>query len=189
MIYFFYMHTIIRQKYMVLFYLSFFCAQPFDQKSGPSFISFFFFARNHSTKIYDLLSFSISFVYDHWTKNRIYTDLFLLFARNRSTKICGLHLFFLLWTTIGPKIRVLIDLILFICTWLCTTIQPKIRVFIDIFISFAHNHSTKKKYMVFFLSFILSLCTTIRPKIRVLINLLFLFAHDHWLRLGVTLTH
>ena len=116
MIYFFYMHTTIRQKYMVLFYLCFFCAQPFDQKSGPSFISFFFFARDHSTKIYDLLSFIISFVYDHWTKNRIHTNLFLLFARNRSTKICGLHLFFLLWTTIGPKIRVLIDLIFFICT-------------------------------------------------------------------------
>ena len=52
-----------------------------------------------------------------------------------------------------------------------------------------HLHTTiQQKYMIFFLSFILSLCTTIRPKNRVLINLLFLFVHDHSTKLGVTLT-
>ena len=56
-------------------------------------------------------------------------------------------------------------------------------------IYFFHLHTTiQQKYMIFFLSFILSLCTTIRPKNRVLINLLFLFVHDHLTKLGVTLT-
>ena len=45
---------------------------------------------------------------------------------------------------------------------LCTTIRPKIRVFIDIFLSL---HTTiRQKYMIFFLSCVLSLCTTIRTK-------------------------
>ena len=90
--------------------------------------------------------------------------------------------FFYLHTTIRPNYRVLFHLFFL----QCTTIRPKIRVFIDIFLSFAHDHSTK--YMIFFLSFILSLCTIIRPKNRVIINLLFLFVYDHLTKFGVTLT-
>ena len=59
---------------------------------------------------------------------------------------------------------------------LCTTIRPKLRVFIDLFFILAHDHSTKLHGP---LSFILSLCTSIRSKIRVLINFFFLFEHNH----------
>ena len=113
------------------------------------------------------------------------------------------HLFFLQRTTIRQKIRVHID---FFFVYLHTTIQPNYRVLFHLFYSFFsarsfdqklgssliylfHLHTTiRQKYMIFFLSFILSLCTTIRPKNRVLINLLFLFVHDHSTKLGVTLT-
>ena len=113
-----------------------------------------------------------------------------------------LHLVFLQCTTIRPKIRVHIDLFLY----LHTTIRPNYRVPFHLFYSFFSArpfdqklessliyffrlHTTiRQKYMIFFLSFIHSLCTTIRPKNRVLINLLFLFVHDHSTKLGVTLT-
>ena len=106
---------------------------------------------------------------------------------------------FYLYTTIWPKIRVLIF-------YLHTTIRPNYRVFFHLLYSFFsaqpfdqklgssliyffHLHTTiQQKYMIFFLSFILSLCTTIRPKNRVLINLLFLFVHDHLIKLGFTLS-
>ena len=55
---------------------------------------------------------------------------------------------------------------------LCTTIWPKIRVAIDLLLSFANIHLTK---IYDLLSFILSLCTTIRPKIRVAIELFLSF--------------
>ena len=55
-------------------------------------------------------------------------------------------------------------------------------------IYFFRLHTTiRQKYMIFFLSFILSLCTTIRPKNRVLINSLFLFVHNLSTKLGVSL--
>ena len=56
-----------------------------------------------------------------------------------------------------------------------TTIRPKIRVVIYLFFLFACDHLTK---IYDPLSFILSLCTTIQPKIRVVIYLFVLFAHD-----------
>ena len=90
-----------------------------------------------------------------------------------------------LYTTIRPKIRILIDLFFY----LHTTIRPNYigSSFIYYFFSarpfdqklessliyIFHLHTT------FFISFILSLCTTIPPKIRVLINLFFLFVHDY----------
>ena len=88
-------------------------------------------------------SWFIYFFYLHKTIRQIYMILF--------------HLFFLL----------------------CTTIRPKIRVFIDIFLLFAHDTTIRQIYMIFFVSFIFSLCTTIRSKIWVLINLLLLFVHNH----------
>ena len=42
MIYFFYLHTTIRQKCMTVFHLFFLCAQSFDQKLGSSLIYFFY---------------------------------------------------------------------------------------------------------------------------------------------------
>ena len=41
LIYFFYLHTTIQQKYMIVFLLFFLCAQPFDQKLGSSSMYFF----------------------------------------------------------------------------------------------------------------------------------------------------
>ena len=93
-----------------------------------------------------------------------------------------LFVFFSLKTAIWPKYRVLFHLFFL----QCTTIWPKIKFFFDIFFSFARGHSTK--YMIFFISFILSLCTTIRPKNSVLFNLLFLSVHDYSTKLEVTLT-
>ena len=51
LIYFFHLHTTIRQKYMIVFHLFFLCAQPFDQKSGSSLVHFFLFVHDHSTKV------------------------------------------------------------------------------------------------------------------------------------------
>ena len=142
--------------------------------------------------MYRPLSFINSFVYDHSTKIRVLIDLFLLFVHDHSTKLYGplsfiLSLFcarpfdqklgssliylFYLYTTIRPKIRVLIDLVFYLHTtsrpnYLLfhllflqrTTILPKIRVHIDLF---------------FYLH------TTIWPKIRVFIDIFLSFAHDH----------
>ena len=65
---------------------------------------------------------------------------------------------------------------------LCTTIRPKIRVLIDLFLLFAHDHSTK---MYGPLSYILPLCTIIRPKTRVLIDLFLLFVQDYSTKIRV----
>ena len=75
-------------------------------------------------------------------------------TRNENTKYMILfHLFFLL----------------------CTTIRPKIRVFIDLFILFAHDYSIKIYGPLSFLFF----CTIIRPKTSAFINLFLLFGYDH----------
>ena len=108
-----------------------------------------------------------------------------------------------MYTTIRPKVRVLINLFIY----LYTIIRPKIRVLIDLLfylhttirrnylvlfhlysfdqilgsslIYFFHLHTTiRQKYMTF-LSFILSLWATIRPEISVLVNLFLSFVHDH----------
>ena len=100
------------------------------------------------------------------------------------------YLIFLLYTTIRPKIRVLIDFFFYFHS----TIRPKIRVLINLFILLVHDHFTKNQGRnsfisfilkrpfnknIYLLSFVFSLCTTIRPKIRVIINLFILFVHDH----------
>ena len=92
LIYVFHLHTTIRQKYLVLFHLFCLCARPFDENSG-SLLIFFLFAHDHSTKIYDPLSFVLSL----WTtirrKIRVLLNLVLLFAHDHSTKIRG-HSYF-----------------------------------------------------------------------------------------------
>ena len=76
------------------------------------------------------------------------------------------HLIFLFYTTIRPKLRVLIDLFLlcaydhsteiygplsFILSSVHTTLRPRLRVLTDLFILFAHNHSTKKNGPLLFI--------------------------------------
>ena len=123
MIYFFYLHTTIRQKYMVFFQLFFLlfttirpkirflihlfllCAHDhFDQKYGPLFIYSFFYARPFDQ---DLGSSLIYFFYLHTTIRPNYLVLFHLFILSRMT------------------------------------IRLKIRVLINLLILFVHDHSTK----------------------------------------------
>ena len=108
------------------------------------------------------------------------------------------HLFFLLCTTIRPKIRVLIELIylflhdhltkiygplsLFFLVLSCSSfalfiaIRPKIKVSS---IYFAYLHTTiRLMYVVFFHLFFLFYTTT-QPKIMVLTHLFRLFGHNH----------
>ena len=75
-------------------------------------------------------------------------------------------------TTIWPTYTVLFHLffLLYISIW------PKIRVLIDLFLFFPHDHLTK---MYGSYSYILSFCTTIQPKIMILIDLFFLLVHNH----------
>ena len=112
------------------------------------------------------------------------------------------HLFFLQCTTIGPKIRFLIDLYFYLHTIIPPNYWVLFHLFYSFFIArpidqklgssliyFFYLHTAiRQKYMLIFLSFILSLRTTIEPKNKVLINSLFLFGHNYLTKLGVTLT-
>ena len=69
LIYFFYLHTIIRQKYMVLFHLSFHLYTTIRPRNYGPIDLFLLYAHNDSTEIYDPLSFIRSFMHDHSTKN------------------------------------------------------------------------------------------------------------------------
>ena len=68
LIYLFYMHATIQQKYMVFFHLIFLFCSTIRPKIRV-FIDFFLCARDHLTKIYGPLSFILSFEHDHSTKN------------------------------------------------------------------------------------------------------------------------
>ena len=120
-------------------------------------------------------------------------DLFLLFAHDYLTKIYGsLSFIFLLYTAIRPKVRVLIELFLYVHMTIRPkymhmvlfhlfflqriTTRPKIRVLIDLFPLFAHGHSTK---LYGPLSSIFSLVHDHSIKTWVLINLFILFVLDH----------
>ena len=59
---------------------------------------------------------------------------------------------------------------------LYTTIRLKIRVLIDLFLSCAHDHSTE---ICGFLIFIVSFVHDHSTKTRVLTDLFLLFVHDH----------
>ena len=65
LIFFFHLHTIIRQKYIIFIHLFFLCGRPFDQKLGSSLIYFFYlyttirskFGRGHP---YSLIYFFLN---------------------------------------------------------------------------------------------------------------------------------
>ena len=65
LIYLFYVHTTIRQKYMVLFHLVFCLCTTIRPKIRALIDLFLSFARDHSTKIYGPLSVILYFVHDH----------------------------------------------------------------------------------------------------------------------------
>ena len=80
LIYLFHLHKTIRQIYMILFHLFFLCGRPFDEKLGSSLIYFCLFTHDHSTKIYDPLSFILSLWMAIRPKIRALINLFLLFG-------------------------------------------------------------------------------------------------------------
>ena len=126
LIYFFYLHTTIRLKYMVLFHLIFLLCTTIRPRLRVLTDLFLLFTHDHSAKMYRPLSFILSFVYDHSTKIRVLIDLFLLIVNDHLTKLYGTLSFifslfcarpfdqklgssFYLYSTIRPKFRALID--------------------------------------------------------------------------------
>ena len=66
---FFYVHATIRPKYMFLFHLCFLLSTTVRPKITVHIDLFLLFVHDYSTKIYGLLSFILSFVHNHSTKN------------------------------------------------------------------------------------------------------------------------
>ena len=66
---FFYVHATIRPKYMFLFHLFFLLSTTVRPKITVHIDLFLLFVHDYSTKIYGLLSFILSFVHNHSTKN------------------------------------------------------------------------------------------------------------------------
>ena len=91
----------------------------------------------------DLGSSLIYFFYLHTTIRQkcivLFHLFFLLFTTIRPKLGSSLIYFLYLYTTIRPNYIVLFSLFFL----LCTTIWPKTRVLINLFILFVHNHSTK----------------------------------------------
>ena len=112
---------------------------------------FILYARDHSTKIYSLLTFSLSFLHDWFLS--FFLSFFYLYATIRQKYMVLFRLFFLLCMAIWQKYMVFFHLFFL----LCTIIWLKIKVHTDLFL-----------YMY----------TTIR-KVTVLISWFILFAQDH----------
>ena len=92
---------------------------------------------------------------------------------NEKTKYMVLfHLFFLLSSTIPPKVMVLIDLFL-----LFARDHSTINTWSSSVYSFFCKRPFDQNILSYFIYFLL--CTTIRPKIMVLIDVFHLFAYDH----------
>ena len=66
---FFYMHVTMQQKYTVVFHLFFLLSTTIRPKIRVHTNFLFYFVHNHTTKIYGPLSFILSFVLNHFTKN------------------------------------------------------------------------------------------------------------------------
>ena len=137
--YFFYLHKTIRQKYMVLFYLIFILYTTIRPKIRV--LIDLFPHSLVSSEICSFLIFIISFMHDHSTKARVFTDVFLLIVYDHSTKnICSSFIYFFFCARQFDK---KLDPSLICIFYLCTTIRPKIRVLINLFLLCAHGHSTK----------------------------------------------
>ena len=70
LIYFVYLHTTIRLKYMFPFYLYFLLYTTVRSKIKVLISLFLLFAHDHLTKLYGPISFILSFVHDHLTKGK-----------------------------------------------------------------------------------------------------------------------
>ena len=99
-------------------------------------------AHDHSTKIYRPPSFILAFVYDNSTKIRVFIDLFLLFIHDHLTKLYGPLSFILSLFCAWPFDQKLGSSLIYLF-YLYTTIRPKIRVPINLMLLFVHDYSTK----------------------------------------------
>ena len=119
LIYFFYLHTTIRLKYMFPFDFNL-CARPFDQKSGFSLIYFFYVHTTIRPKY--IVFFHLFFLLCTTIRPRssVLTDLFICtqpFDKD-----------------VSPS---------FIYSFFVYDHSTKIRVLIYLFLLFVHDHSTK----------------------------------------------
>ena len=123
LIFFFYVQTNIRPKYMILFHLFFLLCTTFRPRLR---VLTDLFLLIHTTTIWQeyvvLIHLFFLLCTTIWPKTMSFIDLFLLFAHDHSTKIYEPLSFIL---------------------YLCRTIRPKIRVQIDLFLLFLHEHLTK----------------------------------------------
>ena len=136
------MHTTIRPKYIVLFHLLFPLCTTIRPRLRVFTDLFLLFAHDHLTEMCRPLSFILSFVYDHSTKIRVLIDLFLLFVHDHSTKLYGPLSFILSLFCARPFDQKLGSSLIYLF-YLYTTIRPKIRVLINLIFLFVHDHSTK----------------------------------------------
>ena len=125
MIYFFYLHTTIRHKYMVLFYLFFILYKTIRPKIKVLIDLFLSCAQDHSIEICGFLILLLLLCTTIQSRLMVLNYLFFLHGHTHSIKICG------------P--------LPFIITFVHDHSTKKIRVLIYIFISFVHDHSTKIK--------------------------------------------
>ena len=140
----------------------------------------------------------IYFFYAHTTIRRNYMVFFHYsffsawpFDQNLGSILIFFFFFFHLYTTMWPKIMVLIDLIfLFLHSHLIKNEGP--HWFISFICTSPFGQITWSSFICFFfclrpfdqklgstLMYFLHLYTIIWPKIRVLMNLIFLFVHNH----------
>ena len=114
LIYFFYVHMTIRPKYMVLFHLFFLLCTIIQPKIWVFIInSIFYLCTTIRLKIRVLNDLFLLFALDHSTKLHVIFHYSFFSAQPFDQKLgsTSIHVFHL-YTTIWPKIRVLINLIL-----------------------------------------------------------------------------
>ena len=122
-IYFFYLYTTIRPKFLVLLHLAFLLHTAIWQRIRILINLFLLSVHNHSTKICGPLTFSFFFCTRPFDKELGSSWIY----------------FFYLYTTIRPKFLVLLHLAFL----LHTAIWQRIRILINLFLLFVRNHSTK----------------------------------------------
>ena len=120
LIYFFYLHTTIRQKYMMLFHFILSFCTTIRPKIKVLIDLCILVAHNHSTKIYDRFSFILSLCTTIRPKIRVFYNLFFLFMHDHSTKVRG-HSYSLIYSflncaTILFAIFMAVLLLHFVCS-------------------------------------------------------------------------
>ena len=131
---------------MVLFHLIFLLCTTIRPKIRVHTDLFLLFAHDHSTKVYDSLSFILSRPFDLKIRS---TLIYLFICTRPFDQIIGSSFIYYFFSA-----------------------RPFDQKLGSSLIHIFHLHTTiHQKYMIFFVSFIFSLCTTITPIIRVLINL------------------